>query len=494
MPVFGFMDDMPIRVYDESRLAINAYEMTKTGQLLRVTCGYHTDYENMKPPLMIWLQAGCMKMFGAGEIAVRLPTAFAAFFTCIILLVFCEKYLGSFWLGFIAVVALITTNGYIHYHVARSGDYDTMLTCFTTLSALLFFVYCETEKTKWLYLFFAALTFAFFTKGIASLLFSPAYIIYALMRKRFLPLLTNKHFYLGMFGFLGLACGYYAAREYLDPGYFWKLNDNELVGRYFVGDKTKSEINFRFYYDELIESYIYDRYFLIPCGFVIGFFSKNKRLKQTSLYLFIVCVTFYIILSIARTQLYWYDAPLYPLLSIFVALFVHWVFDALKNASFTNYFTHNAVPYVFLFLVILFPYQKIWHKTYKPGEIHPWDKDYYALSYFLKEAVNGNYNLNNAHLLHEGYRAHCDFYTNILNDRGVNVDFKDWHSLVPGDTVIAFQQSVKDYLCRHYRYTSKKLKGIVAQYSITEKYTTVNDSTDCNAQNETGKKSGQFSN
>ena len=38
----------------------------------------------------------------------------------------------------------------------------------------------------------------------------------------------------------------------------------------------------------------------------------------------------------------------------------------------------------FFFLVILFPYQKIWHKTYKPGEIHPWDKDYYALLFLKK--------------------------------------------------------------------------------------------------------------
>ena len=95
-----------------------------------------------------------MKIIGVNELAIRLPSAFAALFTCFTLLFFSIRYIKSFWFGFIAVIILITSNGYIGDHSSRTGDYDALLTLFITLSSLFFYIYIEYKKEKHLYLFF----------------------------------------------------------------------------------------------------------------------------------------------------------------------------------------------------------------------------------------------------------------------------------------------------------------------------------------------------
>ena len=169
MPIFGHLDTLPIRIWDESRLAINAFEMYKNGDFIVTHFNGQPEMWNTKPPLMIWLQVFFMKTIGVGELAVRLPSALAAFFTSISLLMFFRKYI-NFWFGSISVMILVTSSGYIGLHASRTGDYDTVLTLFTTLYALFFFAFCESKKTKFIYLFFLFCTLSVLTKGIGGLI------------------------------------------------------------------------------------------------------------------------------------------------------------------------------------------------------------------------------------------------------------------------------------------------------------------------------------
>src|SRR5688572_13968954 len=96
VPVFGYLDIQPLRTWDESRIAINALEMLENGDWIATYYSGVPDNWNTKPPLLIWLQVILMKTIGVNEVAIRLPSAFAAFFTCLALLAFCIKYLKSF--------------------------------------------------------------------------------------------------------------------------------------------------------------------------------------------------------------------------------------------------------------------------------------------------------------------------------------------------------------------------------------------------------------
>ena len=181
MPIFGHLDTLPIRIWDESRLAINSYEMLQNRDYIVTHYDGKPDMWNTKPPLLIWIQVLFMKMFGVNEFSVRLPSAIAAFLTCITILFFSVRYLTNFWFGFIAVFVLMTSHGYINIHATRTGDYDALLTLFTTLSGLLFFVYCEKQNYKYLYLFFLFTALAVLTKSITGLLFLPAIFLYSII-------------------------------------------------------------------------------------------------------------------------------------------------------------------------------------------------------------------------------------------------------------------------------------------------------------------------
>lgn len=468
MPIFGFLDTLPIRIWDESRLAINSYEMFHDGDFVVTHFSGQPDMWNTKPPLQIWFQVFFIKILGVNELAVRLPSAISAFFTCILLLFFSQRYLKSFWFGFICVCVLITTHGYINLHATRTGDYDALLTLFTTLSGLLFFVYCETSKYKYLYLYFLFTALAVLTKSITGLLFLPAILIYSIVQKQFISLLRSKHFYLGMFSFLVIVTGYYILRDSNNPGYIKAVMQNELGGRYLDTIENHKQ-GFWYYYNNFINFQLSSWYLLVPCGLIIGFVTKNKKIKRLTLFTFIMVITFFLVISTSQTKLEWYDVPLYPFLAILIAIFIFNIFDFLRNLTWiNNTLAINVVPLIFLFMIGIGPYRKVLEKTYKPKE-YSWDVEFYEIGYYLKDAVKGKYDLNNQYLLYDGYNAHNLFYLNILKEKGTKISFKDWTNLNPEDVVIAHQSNVKEYVENNYKCDKIHTVGHVITYKIYER-------------------------
>lgn len=75
IPIFGHLDELPIQLWDESRLANNALEMSRSGNLIVTTWAKVPDMWNTKPPFLIWQQALLIKLLGPVDIAIRLPSA-----------------------------------------------------------------------------------------------------------------------------------------------------------------------------------------------------------------------------------------------------------------------------------------------------------------------------------------------------------------------------------------------------------------------------------
>lgn len=464
-PIFGHLAVLPIRMWDESRLAISAFEMLKNGEWFVTYFEGKPDMWSTKPPLFIWCQVFFMKLFGINELALRLPAAMSALFTCFALLWFSKKYLKSFWYGFVTIFVLVTSYGYISIHGSRTGDYDSMLTLFTTLSGLVFFLYCENKNIKYLYLFFLFTALAVLTKSISGLLFMPAILIYALIRKTIIPLLKNKHFYISLLLFLLTLAGYYITREIKNPGYLIAVYNNELGGRY-LGSSGGHTGDFWFYYTHFLHYQLSVWYLLIPCGFIVGFASKNRKIFRLTTFSTLMIICYFLVISTAETKLDWYDIPLYPFIAIIIGIFIHVVFQLLNSLEFANKnLIINILPVVFLFFIGLEPYKRIIDKTYLPEEQH-WDVQFYEIGYFLQDAVEGKFDVDGTHLLFEGYRAQNLIYLNILNDQGVEISFKDWTRLEEGDEVIAYQGHLKGYLQETYDHKMDILKGNVCKFTI----------------------------
>src|SRR4051812_33620138 len=57
MPVFGNLNVLPIREWDEARIAVSAYEVYSGGDWLVTRFHGEPDMWNTKPPFLVWCQA-----------------------------------------------------------------------------------------------------------------------------------------------------------------------------------------------------------------------------------------------------------------------------------------------------------------------------------------------------------------------------------------------------------------------------------------------------
>ncbi len=445
-PLFLNLDTLPIRVWDEARQALSAIEMSRNNNYLVTHFAGVPEMWSTKPPLLIWFQVFFIKLIGNSELSIRLPSALAGLFTVLTLIWFSWRYFQQIWYGLIASFVLITSAGYIHSHVTRTGDYDTLMVLFTTLYPLVFFLYLEKPNTKYLYLFFMYLTLAVLAKSIQGLMLLPGLFIYILYSRKF-GFLRVKHFWFGLILFLVSVASFYLLREAYNPGYLNAVWENELGGRYMeVNEGHKGD--FLFYYNILADHHFSYWYWFVPWGLVFGFFANDKKFPKLTFFLFSLAFFYWLILSSSKTKIEWYEAPLFPYLALIVALALTLIFQWLKNsASIKTYLRYNVLPFLFLFIVFLTPYVAIF-KTVFDSQEYAWDKEFYALSRLLQNAVKKrtDVKINNHFICHEGYSAHLEYYTTILNQRGENIRFKNKGEYKKEDIVIASQTNIQEYL------------------------------------------------
>lgn len=466
-PVFMHLANLPVRLWDESRLAINAYEMSKNGNYLVSFFQGEPDMWNTKPTLLLWLQVLCCKLIGTGELAIRLPSAIAAFLTALALVLFSVKYFKDFWFGFIASLVLITSFGYMHVHGTRTGDYDSLLTFFITAYALFFFLYLENKNRIFLHLFFLAVLLAVMTKSIQGLLILPGLFIYLIIQKKFF-VFKDKWVYMNLLLCIAVIVCYYLSREHYTPGYLKAVWENELGGRYMTTIEDH-KADFMYYFNMLTDHHYTNWYWLVPCGIAVGFFIKDEKIRKVTLFSTLIAVTYWLVISSAQTKTEWYEIPLFPFLALIVAVIIYTGFNLLKNSTeLAKLFSYNVIPYVFLFAVFLSPYEKIIDKIYFPKEENT-HQEFYQLSYFVKDAVDSKHSVKDYYLCYQGYPAHLLFYVNLLNDANQNVSFKDWNNLQPGDKVIASQLNVQEVIEDKYLYQLIDSVKNVKQYKINGK-------------------------
>lgn len=313
--LFYRLTALPIELWDESRLANNALEMSHTGFSLITTYDWLPDHWNTKPPLLIWIMAASMKLSGINELGVRLPSVMASMATVVAVYLFVARYFQLPVQAFVAALILLATPGYIHAHGARSGNYEALLILCTTvflLSAFLFLEGEETKKRRYFAVMAVAIVATFYTKAIQGLIFLPALFAYALLRGRIVMVLSKRYFYVGCVLVIASCAGYYWFRNYIDPGYFAAVQANDLGGRYSA--PQEGHAGGPLWY---LNSYKYFPW-LIP-GFLMGIylcFKGSQESRKFALFLTVTSLTYFVVISSASTKLAWYAMPLAPLSAI----------------------------------------------------------------------------------------------------------------------------------------------------------------------------------
>jgi len=464
IPVFLNLDVIPIHLWDESRLAINSYEMSKHGNFLIPTFEGQPDLWNTKPPLMIWSQVFWIKILGQGELAIRLPSAIAAFLTALGLILFSARYLKNNLFGIIAALVLVTSTGYIQIHASRTGDYDALLTFFTTSYILLFFLFLESGNFKYFHLFVLSIILSVYTKSIQGLIFLPALLAYALTEKKW-NFFKDKRVYIDAILCILIIASYYLIRESLTPGYLNLVWENELGGRYVNAIENHKE-SFWFYFTMLNKHHFAEWIWFLPFGILTGLFFKDEKIRKITILSTYVVLFYWFVISYSETKLEWYEIPLFPFLAMVVAISLYTMFKLIYNSvEVKRVMGKNVLPFVLLFGLLFMPYKTTYERIEHFSE-NSWEKESYELSYFLKDAEKEKRVLKNHLICYAGYHPHLSYYVNLYNDRGWKMDFRNIQDLKSGDLVIATQQEVKSEIEKTFSFEELESYYSIKRYRI----------------------------
>jgi 4-amino-4-deoxy-L-arabinose transferase-like glycosyltransferase len=307
--IFYRLGSPPVYWWDEARAAVSSLEMMRHPGLV-VTFHNEPDLWNTKPPLLIWLNALSMSLFGPNEWALRLPSGLAAVGTTLAVYLFTRR-LTDRRAGFLAALMLLGCGGFLDLHVARTADYDSLLVFLMTVSTFSLFFAFDSKRFG---VSSAASAAAMLTKGVAGATMLPGYTLYALiyrrdaMRSEIIPALAA----------LGAVAIFYAVREAIAPGYLaavWQwdfhrygvITDNHAgrAGGYFLAMALPA----------LAAPYSASAFPWI----LIAPFSLIKR-SRAVVYLLCCLVSFLLVVSLSATKLSWYVAPALPLIVVLAAL------------------------------------------------------------------------------------------------------------------------------------------------------------------------------
>ena len=371
--IFHNLGKAQIRIWDEATYANNAIDMYENpGNPLVIKHQGEPDLYNVKPPLVIWLQALSMKIWGINEFAVRLPSALFGLLTVLLLYGFAYQVLESRLLGFFSGMILLSSSGFIRNHVVRTGDLDAALVFFLLLQLTAFWTLLlkdSTHKRPIYMLLCLGILGAFMSKGIAAFFFSPAMLIMAGLPFTY-KVLKDVELYGWIFVCLLICGGYYGLRELSVPGYWPILRDSEFI-------RINTEVMSwhlqaaDYYWQELRNkhfSHLIWGLLLIP----LAFFTTPFRSKSFYflLYACIALLAYFFLISYPPVKLSWYDAPLLPVLSLTLAFAACRIGEELGGrilAIFPRLKKIRAeyllIPYL-LFPYLLFPsYQNLWKDT-----------------------------------------------------------------------------------------------------------------------------------
>ncbi|WP_375417760.1 ArnT family glycosyltransferase [uncultured Hymenobacter sp.] len=310
---------LTLRQWDEARLAVNALEMSRSSNWLVATFAFEPDLWNTKPPLMLWLQAGLLRLLGPTEWAIRLPGALSALAAILVLYWFLAKFLRRPLGGLLAGSVLVSALGFLGEHHGHAGDYDALLTLAQLATGLSVLLLLETGRSRWWWGVGIGLLVATLTKGVAALLPVPGMALYCLAHRRGRQLLRRPGFWLVLLAWGAVAAGWYGWREHLGPGYWAAVNYNELGGR-FSTELEKHHEPWYYYFQRMARSKFLPWFYVLPVVIPFALRHPDLRARRVAWFALSWAAGLLLVLSIAKTRVEWYMLPAYPWLALLVGL------------------------------------------------------------------------------------------------------------------------------------------------------------------------------
>jgi 4-amino-4-deoxy-L-arabinose transferase-like glycosyltransferase len=314
--IFYHLGSRPLVDYDESIYAQVAQESFQNGNQLGFTwlgniALHRTEMWFEKPPLMIWLVEISYSVFGVNEFAARFWTATFAVLTLPLVFFFARKLSQSFAAAILAVAAFFIAFQFDDF--AGVLQLDIPVGFFVLLA--LFSFWQAKGKSKFYFLFWAALGFGVMIKSVIGLLPLPVIFIYSLTAKDF-GWLKNKNFRLGTLLFLAIVLPWHIIESVRYGENFWRQYLFYHVLQRYSGTLEGNGGPFFFYGEIIFRQEILFWSLMIS---LVYFIAKSFKLKG---HLFVTMAALFIFLffSAAGTKLPPYILAVYPFAATMIGM------------------------------------------------------------------------------------------------------------------------------------------------------------------------------
>jgi 4-amino-4-deoxy-L-arabinose transferase-like glycosyltransferase len=426
-----------MQIWDESRNANNALEMSRTGYSLVTHFHGAPDHWSTKPPLLIWLITFCLRSGLPPLLAVRLPSITAATASVLLVFFFCRIRLRDQLAGLLAGLTLLAAPLFVGWHTGRTGDFDSLVIFFTLAYALAFWCYVETPgraRSQWIALAGIAIALNVLTKGVGGVLALPALFLYAMARGKLRSVLLDPRLWLTLAGVALVCGGYYGLREHYDAGYLHAVWKNEFTGRYLATNEEHAGGSL--YYFWVLAGKFEPGFLLLPFA-LIPFFQPNKCRRSVLLLCLLISAVLLAVLTVSKTKIFWYLAPATPFLALALGIGVAdslaWVraHEQKLPPLFRRHTAYAATAVIFGIanLAAIYYYQvgveRKLDGTYMEGRYGPFLNQIHhtgltrritLLDYGSKVAMIDSNSGDFAH-----YSPEADFYAEVENARGLRV-------------------------------------------------------------------------
>ncbi|MDQ3072272.1 MAG: glycosyltransferase family 39 protein [Bacteroidota bacterium] len=448
---FNHLDRLPLSMWDEARVATNAIEMWNGHNPLVPYFEDKPDMFSLKPPLLPWLQALSLKLFGYNKLAIRFPSAIAAFITCLLFFYFTghlKEIKGNLLIPAFSSVVLASTVGYVKDHAARTGDYDTLLTLSITGYILLYYLWVEQPRPRYLYLTAMFVALAVLTKGIAGLLGIPALLIITLIEKKLLVLIRQRAFIIACLMALIPILTYYLAREISTPGYIGLVLEGELIAIPTQAVQGHGG-SFLFYLEEMYYSEFSAYIYVLLAALIYYLVVKNperRLIGYVSIYIF----SYLLIISMMTSKMEWYNLPVYPAAALVCGFFIYRIGEGLAIAAGVSGLKHYGFILLAGGIFITGPYieRVTYHVHAPPAE---WGLMQYGS--YTEGMLNKMPSIDSFTFADHEYNSHLAFYHQVYKQqKGLSVDRKNlFDKYYPDEVLVSCSRFTQDSLSAMYQ-------------------------------------------
>ena len=331
--LFYNLEGVDMNVWDESLFAMRAYQLYENGTFLQNFNQFEGlyDHPSTKLPFVTLLQAASFHLFGPSVWALRLPIGLLAIICILVMIrILFRLGIGSKW-GLLMGLLMVSSPTFLGEHMLRTGDHDSPLAFFLILSGLYFYEYTNTERRTSIWGLCFWFLAALLTKNILAGVVVPAWVLFALISGKIPTLLKDQRLYAAALGVLGVYAAVLAGFEMAYPGFFDRMWNYELMGRYT--EVIEGHTGPWYYYiDLLFKDDTLFMWLAIMAAFcaVLGYgirmgWSSLKFQKwgvggRVFIFVFLVGAVYLAVVSQSQTKLPWYHAPLFPMMAVLAVL------------------------------------------------------------------------------------------------------------------------------------------------------------------------------